>query len=204
MYSRIILRSIKHYHINPIIKVLIVSDFLIWSSYQLLAPVFAIFITDKITGGSIEAAGIAIALYLIFKSIFEMPVGMYIDRSKSEKDDLYTALVGTVLTALVFFMYPLVDAVWQVYVLQAIFGIASALAFPGWYSIFTRHVDKGKAGFEWSLYDVLTGIGMSAAAALGGFMAEEFGFGVVFITIGCFTLLGGLLLVVIRNKVYSK
>ncbi len=204
MYSKAILTSIKKYHVNPVIKVLIVSDFLIWSSYQLLAPVFAIFISDQVIGGSIEAAGIAIALYLIFKSLFELPVGMYIDKSKSEKDDLYTAVIGTTLTALVFFAYPFVDSIWHVYVLQSIFGIGSALAFPGWYSIFSRHIDKDKAGFEWSLYDVLTGIGMAATAALGGFTAEQFGFNVVFVSIGCFTLFGALLLVAIRKNVYKR
>jgi len=37
--------------INHVIKTLIISDFFINSGFALLAPIFAIFIADQITGG---------------------------------------------------------------------------------------------------------------------------------------------------------
>lgn len=200
MYYKSIIRSIRHYNVNIVIKILIISDFLIWSSNQLLAPIFAIFITGKING-SIEVIGIASAIYLIIKSLFEIPVGAYIDKSVSEKDDLYTAIIGTIVTAIAYFLFTAVTQVWQLYVLQAIMGIGAACAFPGWYSIFTHHVDKGKAGFEWSLYDVVLGFGMAGSAALGGFIANEFGFDTLFFLVGIFTLLGAILLLIIKNKI---
>ncbi|MFW0861972.1 MAG: MFS transporter [Candidatus Komeilibacteria bacterium] len=183
---------------------LIFSDFLIWSSYQFLAPIFALFITDRINQSSIETVGLASAIYLISKSIFEIPVGAYIDRSKSEKDDLYTAISGTILASAVFFAFIFIGSVWELYILQIFMGLANALAFPGWYSIFTKHIDKEKAAFEWSLYDVLLGIGMAATAAIGGILAEQFGFNLVFIIIGTATFLGALSLLSIKNKIYTK
>ncbi len=204
MYYRGIARSIKNYQVNFVIKILIFSDFLIWSSYQFLAPIFAIFISDRIDNSSLAVVGIASAVYLISKSIFEIPVGAYVDKSRSEKDDLYTALVGTILSACVFFGFIFITSVWQLYLLQILMGMGNALAFPGWYSIFTRHVDRNKAAFEWSLYDVLLGVGMAATAAIGGFLAERFGFDVIFIIIGLFTLLGAFSLLSIKNKIYTK
>lgn len=204
MFSRSIVRSVGHYKINVIIKVLIISDFLIWSSYQLFAPIFAIFVTDKIENGSIEIVGIASAIYLITKSICEIPVGMRIDKSKSEKDDLYTAIFGTILTAVAYLTYIGIDSIMELYLVQALLGVGSALAFPGWYSIFTRHVDRGKEAFEWSLYDVLLGIGMAIAAALGGFLASNYGFNTLFIIIGLSTFLGAVLLLAIKKKIYNK
>ena len=203
MYYKSILRSIRYYQVNLVIKILILSDFLVWSSYQLLAPIFALFITDKIHG-SIEVVGIASAIYLITKSVCEIPVGAYIDRSKSERDDLYTALAGTFLTALVYFLYIFINSVWQLYTLQILMGVSAALAFPGWYAIFTRHVDEGKTGLEWSLYDVLLGVGMAGAAALGGFLAGAFGFNVLFALVGLFTIFGSLLLLVIKSKIVVR
>jgi MFS family permease len=82
-------------------------------------------------------------------------------------------------------------------------GLAAAIAFPGWYSIFTKHVDKGKEGFEWSLYDVVLGLGMAGMAALGGFLADAYGFNVLFVLISGFTLMGALLLLVIKNRIYT-
>ncbi|MBU0612476.1 MFS transporter [Patescibacteria group bacterium] len=204
MFSRSIIRSIGHYKINVIIKVLIISDFLIWSSYQLFAPIFAIFVTDKIENGSIEIVGIASAIYLITKSLCEIPVGMKIDKSKSEKDDLYTAVFGTILTAIAYLTYIGINSIQELYLVQALLGVGSAFAFPGWYSIFTRHVDRGKEAYEWSLYDVLLGIGMAFAAALGGFLANSYGFNTLFIIIGVSTFFGAMLLLAIKKKIYNK
>lgn len=204
MYSRSVLRAIGNYQVNFVIKILILSDFLIWSSYQFVAAFFAIFVTDKIPGGNIEAVGIAVAIYMLTKSIFEVPVGMYIDRTKSERDDLMSAITGTILTAVAYFSYTVIDSVAELYFLQALQGLGAAIAFPGWYSIFTRHVDKGKEAFEWSLYDVLLGLGMAAAAAAGGFIAEEFGFNILFFLVGILTLAGAFLLFTIKKDVFYR
>ncbi|MBU1131825.1 MFS transporter [Patescibacteria group bacterium] len=204
MYYRGILRAIGNFKINIVIKILIVSDFLVWSSYNLLAPVFAIFITDKIQDAGIETVGIAAALYFFSKSVAEIPVGIYIDKKKGEKDDLYTAIIGTIFCAVGYFLYIFVSQIWQLYALQIFIGITNALAFPGWYSIFTRHVDENKSGFEWSLYDVLMGLGIAGSAALGGFLAEKFGFNLLFELVAIFTFIGAILLFLIRKKVYRS
>ncbi|MBU1202735.1 MFS transporter [Patescibacteria group bacterium] len=204
MYFRSIVRSIGHYKINIIIKILIASDFIFWSSYQLFAPFFAIFVTDKIAGGGIETIGIAAALYLICKSLFEIPVGMYIDRSKSEKDDLFSAFLGTFLIGILYLGYLFITSVWELYLLQVLMGIAAAISYPGWCAIFTRHIDKGKEGFEWSLYDILSGIGMAGAAALGGFIIESFGFNSLFVLISIISIFSSFLLLLIKNQLYKK
>jgi MFS family permease len=204
MYYKGIFTSLKNMKVNIIIKILILSDFLIWSSYNLLAPVFALFITDKIQGATIESVGIASGLYFICKSIFEVPVGVFIDKTKGEKDDLYTAICGTILFALVYFLYIFIDQVWQLYLLQVFLGISAALAFPGWYSIFTRHVDKDQEGFEWSMYDVFLGVGIAAASTLGAFIADIFGFNILFLVVGVITILGALLMLLIKDKIYTK
>lgn len=204
MFHKGIIRVLKHYKVNVVIKILILSDFLIWSAANLVGPVFAIFVADVIPGGSIEAVGISAMIYFIVKSVAEVPVGVFIDRSRSEKDDLYTALFGTILSSIVYFLYPEITSIWHLYVLQGFAGLAAACAFPGWYSIFTRHVDKAKEAFEWSLYDVMLGIGMAATAALGAFMVEAYGFAAVFYTIGVATFVGALLLIIIQKKIYTK
>ena len=113
MYYRILFRSVKNYKINLVIKILIISDFMIWSSYQLLAPIFAIFITDRIAHGTIEAVGIAAAAYFLTKSLCEIPIGLYIDKHPGEKDDLYLSMIGTIMMALTFFTYIFINQVWQ-------------------------------------------------------------------------------------------
>jgi len=203
MNSRSIFRSIASYNINIVIKILILSDFLIFAAYQLFTPIFAIFIAEKI-GGNLEVIGISMGIYLFSKAIFEMPVGIFIDKSKSEKDDLYASILGTMLVGLVYLSYIFITSINQLYILQGFLGLGSAIAYPGWYSIFTKHIDKGKEGFEWSLYDVLLGLGMAASAALGGFIASIYSFSTLFVLVAVITFLGALLLFLIRNKIYKK
>ena len=200
MYYKSVIRSIQYYKVNIVIKTLILSDFLIWSSYQLLAPIFAISVIDKIQA-SIEVVGIAAAIYLITRSLTEIPVSIIIDKSKSERDDLFTAMIGTLIAAAVYIAYIFIGEVWQLYLLQIILGLGAGLAFPGWSALFTHHIDKKAAGFEWSLYDVSLGIGMAATAALGGFIANTFGFDTLFFIVGGATACGSLLLLFIRDRV---
>lgn len=201
---RSVVRAMGQLQINWVIKILIISDFLIWVSHQLFAPIFAVFVTDQLFGGSLEVVGISTSIYFVTKSIVEAPVGMWIDRTKAETDDLMTALVGTIMTAFVFFSYNFLTDVWQLYLAQGILGIGAAVAFPGWYSIFTRHIDKHKEALEWSLYDVLLGIGMAGSAALGGFLATVYGFGLVFNLAGISTIAGALLLLSLKNKICRR
>lgn len=204
LYFRSIVRSIAYYNINFVIKILIISDFLFWSAYQLLAPFFAIYVTDNITGGSISVIGISTALYFIFKSIFEVPVGIYIDKSKSEKDDLYTSLYGGLVMGIIYFSFVFINSVWQLYALEIALGIAAAFSYPGWCSIFTRHIDKGKEGYEWSIYDIVLGLGMAGAAVVGAFITDKYGFKTLFMVVGTITLLSSILLYFIKDQIYYR
>ena len=188
------------YKMNFIIRILIASDFVIWSSVNMVTAVFALFIVDDL-GGNIETVGVAAMIYFAVKVLAEIPIGYLIDRNKSEQDDLRAVIWGAVVTAFVYLFYPLIDSIMQLYLLQVVAGIGAALSFPAWYSIFTRHVDKRKAGFEWSFYDVLLGLGIAGAATLGAFLIEFAGFDVVFYLIGILVLLGTLPLLFIRNKI---
>lgn len=65
MYTKYVVRVIHELHVNWVIKLLILSDFLIWSAQQLFVPIFAIFVTEQIQGGTIEAVALTTSIYLI-------------------------------------------------------------------------------------------------------------------------------------------
>jgi MFS family permease len=138
------------------------------------------------------------------KSVFEVPIAILIDKTKSEKDDFYTAVFGILLMAVCYFFFTRIDSIWQLYVLQGFLGLSVAISFPGWSSIFTRHIDKQKEALEWSLYDVVTGVGMALTAGLGALMVEKYGFDIIFYLISVFAVLGTILLFSIRKRIYVK
>jgi MFS family permease len=179
--------------ISHTVRILITSDFLINSGMTLFGPVFAIFVTQQIRGGSIETVGFAAAITQIVKSVLQIPVARYLDRNHGEYDDFYSMVTGTLLFALVPFLYLLAAAPLHLYLIQVVGGVGLALAVPPWYAIFTRHIDTMKENVEWSMESVAIGISGAAAAALSGVMVSNFGFRSVFLLGGALAVLGGLL-----------
>jgi MFS family permease len=181
------------FSINKIVFFLIKADFFFFSALGLVAPTFAVFLTDKLKDGSLEVAGFATAIYWIAKSIFEIPIAKFLDKRKGERDDLLFLVAGYSIVALIHFGYTFATMSWHMYILEFIYGIAMAMAMPGWSAIFTRHIDKGKEGFEWSIEHATYSIGIGITGALGGIIVANYGFNVVFVLAGVVALIGALI-----------
>ena len=184
---------------SSVIRWLIISDLIVIGSYGLLAPIFAVFITDYIPGANIQVAGIAVTIFLITKSLAQIPIATIIDKIKGEKDDFWIVFIGSIIMSLIPFFYIFVKTVPQLYLIQAIYGIVTAATFPAYMAIFHRHLDKNKEGTELGVYYTLTDIGSAATGAIGGSLAYYLGFTWVFILVAVFNLLGSLALIFIKR-----
>jgi len=193
---------------NKIIKILITSDFFLNLGWGLLSPIFAIFILEKITDGdslrAVEVAGFSALFYWITKSIFEIPIGWFLDKKYGEKDDFWFMVIGTFITAIVPIGFLFSSVAWHIYLFQIIHAIGMAMALPSWLAIFTRHIDKGKEAFEWSIEATSIGAGAGIAGGVGGLIAASFGFNEVFIFVALLNIVSAILLIFIKNSVYPK
>lgn len=190
--------------INKVIKVLILSDIALISGFGFITPIFAIFLTSQIEGGSIEVVGYAAAIYWIVKSLVVIPFGQYLDKNHGEKDDLWFIILGNLLAASVVFVYIFSRLPWHIYVLQAVYAVADGMNIPGYTAIFTRHIDKGREAFDWSVRSCLLGIGAGVSGALGGIIAHRFGFNILFVGVGFFILLSAFLPFLITKEMIPK
>ena len=94
---------------------------------------------------------------------------------------------------------------WHLYVIQAAYGFVMAWAVPAWYAIFTRHVDKWRISFEWSLESVFSvGLAAAGAAALGGYVVDRFGFEVLLVAASVLSLAASLILLSLRKHLLPK
>lgn len=192
-------------NINKVVRVLVITDFFVNSAFGSFAPVFAIFITNQIAGGSARVAGFAAAVYWLTKSIIQLPIARFLDRTDGEKDDFWAMFLGYFFSGFVPIAYNFVSEPWHLYLVQAFLGVCAAWAVPGWYSIFTRHVDKWRISFEWSLQSVFAvGLATAGAAALGGYLVEKVGFNALFTGAGILAILASLLMLTLRKEVTAK
>jgi MFS family permease len=185
--------------INKVIKTLVAGDILFFSAFGLIGPIFAIFITQQISGATVATAGFAATINLLIRAALQMPIARYIDKHKGEKDDFFLMVFGSLLVSIVPFLYLFIKTPIHLYLVQVVLGIGGSFANPGWYAIFTRHIDKEKEGTEWTLENVGVALAAAIAAAVGGIIAKQFGFQVLFMFVGILSFVG----LVIQISLYS-
>ena len=167
--------------LNKIIKYLILSDLAFWTGWGLVTPVFSIFVTEKIIGGSAFVVGIATAIYWITKSVLQYPAGLFLDHHKGDRDDYIFLLTGFLIASVIPLGYICAKYPWQIYLMDFFYGIGMAMAVAGWRAIFTRSIDKGREATEWSLDDAVLGIGTGISGFVTGFFVFKFGFAPSFV-----------------------
>lgn len=187
-------RILKYFKINSVIKYLIFSDLIFWSGWGLLSPIFGVFLIKNIQGANLGMIGLASAIYWILKSLLRIPIGIFLDSRKGEEDDFWFLFFGLIFTSLVPFGYLIAQACWHIYLLQILQAFGMAMTLSGWTAIFSRHLDEGKEATEWGLDATLVGLGIGISGALGGMIAQVFGFKVIFVLVGSLGILSALVL----------
>ena len=130
--------------INKVIRILIGANLLFNSASGLMNPVFAIFLIESISPGSIQLAGTAIAILWVVKSTLRIPIAYFLDKTIRENDDYYALVIGFFIHSIAYFLYIFARTPGHIYAIQVLFGIAGAFAYTPWYGFFARHIDKHK------------------------------------------------------------
>jgi len=190
--------------INKVIRILISTDVILQGGWGLIGPIFAIFLTRQLQGGSLEMVGFIAATYWITKSAVQPFIAHTLDTKTGERDDFKLLVIGMFLANLVPLGYFFSTHIAHIFLLEFFRGLAMACVVPSWSGIFTRHIDKGWEAFSWSLES--TGIGFAAglAGAFGGILATAVGFKTVFILTTIFGLTASSLLFLIRPKLFAR
>lgn len=186
--------------INPIVLIMIYADFVMTFGAGFLAPVFAVYLTTQIEGGSLAMVGFSTTLFWVVKSLVQMPVSIMADQKKGEQDDFRFIVAGSTIfaaTPLLFFFFA--SEPWHVYLIQIIDGIGYGLFTPPWLATFTRHIDKNHENVEWTIHSNVIGLAFAVAAAVGGVLADRFGIRIIFPMVSVAMYVGVILLLSIRK-----
>jgi len=191
--------------INRVIKTLIGSNFFLNSGWGLLAPIFTVFIVKNITNGDfgrgVAVSGLTALIFWITKSLLQVPIARYLDKNRGEYDDFWAVVIGTLITAFVPLGFILSTTAWHIYALQILYAVGSALNFPSWSAIFTRHIDRGQEALEWSINSTFLGVGFGIANGVGGVAVAVLGFNLVFVLVSAFLFISTILLLFIKKDV---
>lgn len=151
----------------------------------LFAPFYAVFVEE--IGGGAFLAGTSYSIYAI-------AAGLLIFVSSKLEDNIVDTqklvILGYFLSTLGFFGYLLVEHALQLFVIQALVGLATAIKSPAFDEVYSRNLDEGRYAYEWGVWESMYWIvsGMSALAA--GYIIQNSGFDTLFLVMGSMSLLG--------------
>jgi len=109
-------------------------------------------------------------------------------------------VIGGFATAIVVFLYTVIDATWQLYLLQIFSGIIAAGFETAEGAYLGDLTDHSKRGEEVGKYDAIIGVSEALAIIAGGFLAGRFGFETVFYIVAVISLISTLVMLGLREK----
>ncbi len=190
--------------VDPVVRAFIISETFFWSGQNMLAPIFGIFIVEQVSGGTVEAAGMAVTAYMIARIFSELIVGKALSGTHDGKK-FWFSIFGIIAVALFYYLFIFVHTVIGVYILQALIGVAFGIVSPAKYALFSEHLDKGQESTEWGVYDAAIFSGMALTAMLGGFITQLYGFDVLFLLSSALILIGAIpFTVFVHLKLFAK
>lgn len=157
------------------IKILIVASIFFSFSSGLFGPIYAIFV-EKI-GGDILTASSAWTLYSVVIGILILVFGKWEDKLNKRKMIVLGYFINTIgIVGYLFIQQPI-----QIFIIQAILGVSSAILNPAWNAIFSTSLDRHRESSEWAYWEGAIRIDAGIAAVIGGVIATVFGFRTLFI-----------------------
>ncbi len=189
--------------VGRIVKYLVLSDLFLLLGWGFIEPVLSVFIVERIVGATLVTVGIATALYWILKSILQLPIANWLDRDRppGEKRDFAALVWGLLVAGFSALALAVVNEPWELYVVQAVHAVAFALYIPSWSSIFSRHLDRDRVSFDWSLDSTVAGFAAGVSGLLAGAMAAAWGFTAVFVAGGLFSLVAAFVIIAVPDVI---
>lgn len=158
----------------------------------------------EVASATLVTVGIGAAIYWILKSLLQIPVAKFLDRHEGEEDDFRALVAGLFMASVAAFLFALVTQIWQLYLVMILQAIAFGLYVPSWSAIFSRHVDRDRVSFDWSLDSTAVGLSAGTAGFLGGVIAKWLGFDGVFILAGLLSLVSAFIVLLAPDLVLPR
>ncbi len=144
----------------------------------LFGPLFAVY--SEHIGGSILDISWAWAMFMVVTGFATIIVGKIATTERRQK---WFAVIGYALNALMTFGYLFVQNPFQLMVVQAILGVAQAMATPTWYALYSQYGTRS-SGESWGQAQGQSSIIMGAAFLVGGSVAAYASFKMLFVMMG--------------------
>ncbi len=182
--------------INKALRSLLLISGLAMFASAMLIPIYALFVEE--IGGGVTVASSSYAVFWLVAGLLTFVAGKIENKMKELE---LAIVVSQFVMCLGYVLYYFAHSVIMLYIIMFILGVGSAIFWPAFHSIYTKHVDGHKSAQQWSFYDGLAYIIPAIGAFIGGWLVKEYGFGIIFIIMASLSLLNGLFILLLPRKI---
>jgi|TARA_Y100000310_G_scaffold162223_1_gene162191 MFS family permease len=175
-------------------RILLYSNSIVAFSMGLFMPFYVVFIQDF--GGSIESFGFAFGLMILAQSSTSYFAGKYSDKFGRK---IFLIVPGFLITILII-LYTLITSLIQLYILQIILGISSAIQQTMETTMLGDVTEKVSRGANIGKYHAIIGVAAAIAMMGGGYVVGQLGIEIIFYIVAAFSLISTILLFYIKEK----
>lgn len=174
-------------------RIFLFSNLILSFAMGLFAPFWIIFLQEF--GSGIEKFGFAIGLMVFSQAITSYFAGKYSDRLGRK---IFLIIGGFILSGVVF-AYTLITSLIQLYILQIVNGITTALQTTMETTFLGDITKKKSRGMDVGRYHAIVGVMAGIAMMGGGVVVGQLGFEIIFYITASIILLSTLILFYIKE-----
>ena len=182
--------------INNPIRILLSTNALILIAGSMLGPIYAIFV-ENIGGDLLDISIISSGFWLI-SGITTILIGRLADEIREGE---LIIVFGYLLMGVGFILYTFVDTVFSLFLVGVLIGFAEAIYSPAFDALYTRHMQKEKAGNVWGVWEAMNYFTGALGALIGGILVSQFGFDVLFWLMSVLCISSALYIYLLPRKV---
>jgi MFS family permease len=158
------------------LKVLLFSDAFMNLALGMIGPIYAIFVEQ--IGGDILDASWAFFTYMFTAGIVMYLISKWEDRIKQKEKLIF---IGYALSSIGCFFYIFVYNQFTLLITQIVLGLSIAILTPAFDSVYSHYVIKKEEASNWGIWESMSYIVTAIAAIIGGYIADLYGFRVLFV-----------------------
>jgi len=186
-----------------LLRIILQSEMFYLSAFGLLAPILALFLTDKIPSINLLNVGIAVGLYLLTLGILR-PFIQLASRDDSRGLRTFHLLwFGGLLISMMPFLYILSRDIVDIYVAQILYGVGVVFMEPAVLKIMGTTCNIKKQG-HWENFNTADSLLAAGFAAVSGFITQKQGLEAMFSYIGLVLLLTAFIIAALYWRVVLK
>ena len=179
------------------------NDITYWATDAFVGVILILFVLEFIDGGSATHFGLAFLLYKFVSALFSIPIGRFFDKNRGHIDEIWGLVCTSIAAGSVYVTLSFASQLWHLYLAMGILGLLSTVNLISWRTLFYNNIKAGEYGRTIGLYQTFMSIGQGCALALGGLVADKFGFDTVVFYGGIVIIVGAFLPLSVK-KLVSK